>query len=382
MCEVMTPYTPPRFPLRKGNTSRTAHANIPEGAVEIEHGRKGFFGNVSHLYKSHKPTSWKRVEGPLKHHSFSLLNLKTEDMSDPDVNPTLLFYNNECEISLSRRVSEMPFYARNADGDLCIFIHRGEGVMESDYGRIDFRKGDYIIIPRGTSYRMVPSSEDNFFLLIEATDSEYDLPDRGMLGPTAQIDPAMIETPDLPEHPTRPDGEWEVRIKRSDEYTSVYYDFNPVEDTIGWKGDVTVWKVNIDDFNPVMSPKYHLPPSVHTTFMARGFVICSFVPRPLEDPDVLRIPFYHNNIEYDELLFYHDGNFFSRHGINEADVTLHPPGILHGPQPQAFEKVQNNPAKTHTDEKAVMIDTRSPLKMTDAVKNVENPEYINSWKEE
>lgn len=375
------PYVPPRFPKKQGNPINKAHGKIPDGQVEIEHGRKGFFGRVSHLYKSHKPTGWTKVEGPLQHHSFSLLKMKTADQENPTANPTLLFYNNECEISLSKMKQEMPFYARNADGDLCVFIHKGEGRMESDYGRVQFKVGDYIIIPRGTSYRFVPTTEDNFFMFIETTESQYDLPDRGMLGPTAQIDPGMIETPILPDDPTRPEDEWEVRVKRYDQYTSVIYPFNPVEDTISWKGDVTVWKVNIRDFNPVMSPRYHLPPSVHTTFITKGFVICSFVPRPLEDPDVLRIPFYHSNIEYDEFLFYHAGNFFSRHGINEADVTLHPPGILHGPQPQAFDKVQNNPEKTHTDEYAVMIDTINTLHISDAVRAVENPDYMQSWLE-
>ncbi len=375
------PYIPPRFPKKQGNPINKAHGTIPDGQIEIEHGRKGFFGRVSHLYKSNKPTSWSRVEGPLQHYAFSLLRMETDDQRDVYANPTLLFHNNDCKISLSKITIEMPYYARNADGDLNIFVHKGQGIMESDYGRIAFRRGDYIIIPRGTSYRLIPETTDNFLLHIEASDSQYDLPDRGMLGPTAQIDPGMIETPELPDNPIRPDDEWEVRIKKYGQYTKVFYPFNPVEDTVAWKGDVTVWKVNIRDFNPIMSPKYHLPPSAHTTFIARGFVICSFVPRPLEDPDVLRIPFYHSNIEYDELLFYHDGEFFSRHGIDEADVTLHPPGILHGPQPQAFDKVQNNSAKTHTNEYAVMIDTRAPLHITDAVKTVEKKDYMQSWKE-
>jgi homogentisate 1,2-dioxygenase len=108
-------------------------------------------------------------------------------------------------------------------------------------------------------------------------------------------------------------------------------------------------------------------------------VICSFVPRPLEDPSVLRIPFYHSNIEYDEVIFYHDGEFFSRHGIDKANITYHPGGIEHGPQPEAFEKVQNNPEVKRTNEKAVMIDTRKPLRFTDAAMECEHKEYWKSW---
>ncbi|MCY3410529.1 MAG: homogentisate 1,2-dioxygenase [Candidatus Heimdallarchaeota archaeon] len=372
---------PPIFFLKEGDPIKKAHGSIPEGLYEIEHGRRGFFGRVAHMYKNHKPTGWTRVEGPLQHHSYSLLKLRTQDMDDPYSNPTLCLYNNDCEIAVSRIKQPMPYYARNADGDLCIFIHRGEGRIETDYGRLDFNRGDYIIIPRGTSYRLVPSTEDNFFLYIESTDAEYDFPDRGMLGPNAQLDPGLVETPKLTKKPTRPNGEWEVRVKKFDEYTKVFYPFNPVEDTVAWKGDLTVWKVNIRDFNPIVSPKYHLPPSVHTTFLSQNFVICSFVPRPLEDPDVLRIPFFHSNIDYEEVIFYHDGEFFSRHGIDEADVTHHPPGIAHGPQPQAFDKVQKNADKTHTNEYAVMVDTRRRLFATDIMKTVENAGYMNSWKE-
>lgn len=375
-------YKPNLFPKREGNTSRSAHRTLPEGSVELEHGRAGFAGPVSHLYKSHAPTRWTRVEGPLQHHSYDFNKLVPEDMNDPAGMAKEILYNNQCRISISRRKEEMPYYYRNGDGDEVIFVHRGEGTFESDYGNMSYSTGDYLVIPRGTAYRLVPSTTDNFFLIIETTDGHFDLPDRGMLGPTAQFDPALIETPKLPEGAVRAEEEWEVRVKKYNQITKVWFPFNPVQDTLGWKGTVVPWKISINDFQPVVSPSYHLPPSVHTTFVARGFVICSFVPRPLESPDVLRIPFYHSNIEYEELIFYHDGEFFSRHGIDVGNVTYHPPGIYHGPQPQAFDKVQNNPEITHTNEKAVMIDTRQPLHVTDAAKAVENKDYMKSWSED
>lgn len=376
------PYKPNLFPKREGKTSRFAHRNLPEGTVELEHGRNGFFGPVSHLYKSHAPTEWTKIEGPLQHHSFDFNKLTPSDMNDPNGDASLLLYNNDIRISISRRSQPQPYYYKNGDGDECVFVHRGKGMFESDYGSMPFQTGDYIVIPRGTAYRFVPETTDNFFFILEATDSFFDLPDRGMLGPTAQIDPAMIETPELPDKPSRPEEEWELRVKKYHQITKVWFPFNPVQDTVGWKGTVTPWKVSINDFQPVTSPSYHLPPSVHTTFVANGFVVCSFVPRPLESPDVLRIPFYHNNIEYEELIFYHDGEFFSRHGIDVGNLTYHPPGIYHGPQPQAFDRVQNNPSVTHTNEKAVMIDTRHPLHMSDEAKAVENKDYVKSWHKE
>ena len=368
-----------RFPIKEGKTSLQAHTNLPEGTVEVEHGRKGFFGRASHLYKTNAPTGWTRIEGNLIPRSYAFEKLETDDMNDSGGNYTKIMYNSDISISISRRKTEMNYYFRNGDGDECIFIHRGNGTFESDYGSMSYDQGDYLIIPRGATYRLVPETQDNFYLIIEASDSEYEIPDRGMLGPNALFDTKIIETPKLPSTIVKPNEEWEVRIKKYDEYTSVFYPFNPVQDTVGWAGDVTPWKISINDFRPVTSPFYNLHPSVHNTFMSKGFVICSFVPRPLEDPSVLRIPFYHSNIEYEEVIFYHEGEFFSRHGIDVGNVTYHPPGIHHGPQPQAFDKVQNNPKVTHTNEKAVMIDTRKPLKLTDAVKSVENMDYWKSW---
>jgi homogentisate 1,2-dioxygenase len=148
-------------------------------------------------------------------------------------------------------------------------------------------------------------------------------------------------------------------------------------DVVGWKGDLWVAKLNVRDFRPVTSPRYHLPPSVHQTFQAGGCLISTFAPRPLEsDPDALRVPFYHRNTDYDEVLFYHQGAFFSRAGIQPGMLTLHPQGIHHGPQPQA---VQASKGKTHTSEVAVMIESKTPFTVSPEMEAVEIKDYALSW---
>ncbi|MBM3776300.1 MAG: homogentisate 1,2-dioxygenase, partial [Acidobacteria bacterium] len=221
-----------------------------------------------------------------------------------------------------------------------------------------------------------PETRDNFFLIVESK-TEFDQPDKGLLGQHALYDPAAIVTPE-PE-PMLEDGrEWEVRIKAEGEYSKVFYPFHPL-DVVGWKGDLTVWKINMRDIRPVMSHRAHLPPSAHTTFVTGGAVICSFLPRPLEqDPDALRVPFFHRNTDYDEFLFYHDGNFFSRANIVPGMATLHPRGIHHGPHPQALA---NQHQKTHTDEYAVMLDGLNPIRVLPAAEKVEWKEYWASWME-
>ncbi len=380
------------FPLGKGSYSRQAHVALPEGTFEDEHGREGFYGRVSHLYHQHPPTGWTRIEGPLKPRAIDCRKLEKASAlrnDDPFGEPVTFLYNDDLALRIVRPGGAMPYFARNGDADEVYFIHQGAGQMLSDYGPLRYTRGDYLVIPRGTTYRMLPdgAAGDEFYLLIESF-SEIKVPvgERGMLGVNAQYDMGVVETPepapaapgDLAGSRIGPQGEteWEVRIKREGQYTSVFYPFNPL-DVVGWKGDLCPLKLNIKDYRPVMSHRVHLPPSVHTTFLAQNFVICSFVPRPFEtDPEAMRVPFFHRNIDYDEVLFYHDGNFFSRHGIDAGMITWHPQGIHHGPHPKAIGAVRH---KTETDEYAVMLDTRRPLKMAEAAIPAEWPEYHMSW---
>ena len=172
---------------------------------------------------------------------------------------------------------------------------------------------------------------------------------------------------------------WQIKIKRRNQISTVTYPFNPL-DAVGWHGDNTVVRLNWRDIRPLMSHRYHLPPSAHTTFVANGFGVCTFTPRPVEsDPGALKVPFFHNNDDYDEVLFYHRGNFFSRDNIEAGMVTLHPCGFPHGPHPKALKKAQEDPA-TFAEEVAVMIDTRRALEVAEAAAAVDVPEYVNSWR--
>jgi homogentisate 1,2-dioxygenase len=376
------------WPIVKGKASKQAHVALPEGTYEEEHGREGFFGRVSHLYHAHPPTGWTRIEGALRPHAFDLNAITPTDMTDARGVPEPILYNDDLIVSISRRSTAAPYYSRNADGDELFFIHRGTGVIETDFGTIGYEPGDYVVVPRATTYRFVPKTDDTFVVVVEAH-SEILPPtpeQKGLIGMHALYDMGAVEIPEF--EPYEPAGsplaaaqngkEYELRIKRLGEYTAVFYPFHPI-DIIGWKGDLTVFKINMRDIRPVMSPRVHLPPSAHTTFLAQNFVICSFLPRPLEeDPETLRVPFYHRNTDYDEVLFYHDGDFFSRDNIKAAMMTLHPQGIHHGPHPKALKR---NDAITRTNEFAMMLDARHPLNIAPAADAVEWKEYWTSWQE-
>jgi homogentisate 1,2-dioxygenase len=173
---------------------------------------------------------------------------------------------------------------------------------------------------------------------------------------------------------------WHVRIKRLSMISAATYHFNPL-DAVGWHGDLAPVRLNVRDIRPLTSHRYHLPPSAHSTFVCKRFVVCTFVPRPFEtDPGALKVPFFHNNDDFDEVIFYHRGEFFSRDNICAGMVTFHPSGLTHGPHPKALKNILN-PQKTATDEVAVMLDTRDPLHVADDLpENVENTAYVNSWR--
>jgi len=367
--------------LSKGKVPKQAHVAIPEGLYEEEHGRQGFFGPVTQFYHTHPPTDWKRIEGPLKPRAFNTYDLKPADLTDPRGEPTKVLYNNDVALFISRRTAPMPFCFRNGDGDEVHFIHKGRGVLQSDFGPLSYGAGDYLVIPKGTTYRLVPETRDNFSMIIQSR-TAIRFPDRAGIGHYAPFDYDVIETPE-PAPVTEQKAEWELRVRRRGEHTSVFYDFCPL-DVVGWKGTQSVFKLNVKDFRPLMSEGVHLPPSAHGTFEADGFVICTFAPRPLEgDPQALRVPWYHRNIDYDEVFFVHSGEFTlsRRSGTTPFGVlSLNPQGLHHGPQPGVWENsVKNWQKDARLEFVAINLDTEEPLIMTPEAQGIEIPGYADLW---
>ncbi|MCB0363079.1 MAG: homogentisate 1,2-dioxygenase, partial [Bdellovibrionales bacterium] len=205
-------------------------------------------------------------------------------------------------------------------------------------------------------------TENSQFLIVENRTSHFEEPDRGLVGKNALYDSNALVLPDLTRQMQKQKELYlevkEVRVKHLDEMTRFRYK-DDIFDVVGWKGDLYPFSLHMDHIMPLMSHRAHLPPSAHTTFVAKDFVICSFLPRPLEtDNDALKVPFYHQNIDYDEVLFYHEGDFFSRDNLHAGMMSFHPAGFAHGPHPKAMKGIGN---KTETNEYAVMIDSRWPL---------------------
>ncbi len=366
------------FPRSQGEASRQAHCDLPEGSYERELGREGFFGPATHMYHRHRPTDWLRFEGDLKPRAFDTTHLGSLGASPWDA--CELLYNSHVRVRTWTMPGSMGHLARNADGDELLFIHKGQGQLFCDYGHLEVREGDYIAIPRSTMWRLESDGPMNI-LMIEATGGSYMLPDKGMLGPHAIFDPAVLDIPELNDRfrAQQDENDWEVEVKSRGRVSRIVYPFNPL-DAIGWKGDLAPVRVNWRDIRPVLSDRYHLPPSAHTTFVANRFVVCTFAPRPFEtDPGALKVPFFHNNDDYDEVIFYHQGEFFSRDNIHPGMITWHPVGFTHGPHPKAMENAFEQKS-SGTDEVAVMIDTRDALNVDERAEAIEWGGYADSWR--
>ncbi|PSW19903.1 homogentisate 1,2-dioxygenase [Photobacterium sanctipauli] len=371
-----------QFPITEGKASKQAHCDLPEGTFERECGKEGFFGPASHMYHSHPPTGWINWEGPLRPRAIDT-NAMNASTACPWQAP-LILHNNNLKLRVWQTERDMSHLVRNGDGDEVLFVHHGSGDLYCDYGHLSYRDGDYIVLPRATSWRISPNSPTTL-LMIEASNSAFQMAERGLVGQHAVYDPAVLEYAKIDQafldQQTENDAQhWQVKLKARNSLNTITYPFNPL-DAQGWKGNLTAFKLNWRDIRPLMSHRYHLPPSAHTTFVAEGFVICTFVPRPIEtDPNALKVPFFHNNDDYDEVLFYHRGNFFSRDNIEAGMITHHPCGFSHGPHPKALAASQTQP-KAETDEVAVMIDARYPLEVADLPEGAENTNYVYSWQE-
>ncbi len=368
------------FPRVEGIASRQAHADLPPDTFERELGKEGFYGPSTQMIHRHAPTGWSRFDGPLRPRAFDTNRLAAKAESPWDA--VLLFSNPHLQFRHWRAHASMSHLARNSDGDELLFIHEGCGELFCDYGHLTVRDGDYVLVPRGTMWR-IEVTRALAALLIEASNDSYQLPEKGIVGEHAIFDAAALDMPRIDETFRAQQGEteWRVVVKRRGALSEITYPFNPL-DALGWHGTLAPVRLNWRDLRPLMSHRYHLPPSAHTTFATSRFVVSTFCPRPLEsDPGALKLPFFHNNDDYDEVIFYHRGQFLSRDNIRPGMITLHPSGLTHGPQPKAFRAAVTG-ARRETDEVAVMVDARDALDVASLPQGVEWPGYVDSWKSE
>lgn len=366
----------------------------PNGDLYYEQlfGTIGFDGMASNSYHEHRPTQVKKI---LKQYSISPKIAKENNIQSykfigfnvPPENDYLesrkvILTNSDCNIILAAPKKSLDdYFYKNTDADEVIFIHKGAGKLRTHLGNLDFKYGDYLVIPRGMIYQIQFDTEENRLFIVESYYPIY-TPKRyrnffGQLLEHAPFCERDIRRPkELETHNEK--GDFLIKVKKQNEIIEMVYATHPF-DVVGYDGYNFPYAFSIHDFEPITG-RIHQPPPVHQTFESSAFVICSFVPRLYDyHPDSIPAPYNHSNIDSDEVLYYVDGDFMSRNDVDEGHISLHPAGIPHGPHPGAAER---SIGKTKTGELAVMVDTFKPLKITEEAIKIGDETYYQSWLEE
>jgi len=351
-------------------------------------GNRGFAGPSSLLYHLHLPTAIRESE-PVKDLAIegepeSELRNRHFDTSKVVCGPSLtldrvpLLFNSDVTLSLARPTATDDTFFRNGQADEMIYVAEGGGTLESAFGEVPYRQGDYVVVPRAIVHRFVLGEGPHRYLVFESADyvrapRRY-RGDHGQLlegAPYSERDfrvPGNLRTRDEK-------GSFAILVKAHDRLTRITLDHHPF-DVVGWDGFYYPYAFSIHDFEPRVG-RTHLPPPVHQTFEGNGFVICSFCPRPYDfDREAIPAPYSHTNAMSDEVIFYASAEFMSRKGVSFGSITLHPDGLPHGPQPGRTEA---SVGAKWTDELAVMLDTFKPLRVARGFLGAEDPSYWRSW---
>jgi len=378
-----------------GNIPPKRHTQFrkPNGDLYYEQlfGTVGFDGMSTNSYHEQRPTQVKEIRTQYsvapkiaKSNNIQSYKLQGFDVAPQDdylESRTIVLTNSDLHIVLAApRKSTVDYFYKNTDSDEMLFIHKGSGKLRTMYGNLDFKYGDYLIIPRGMIYKIDFDTEDNRLFIVEShrpiyTPKQY----RNWFGqllehaPYCERDirrPYELET-------NNEKGDFLIKIKKKDEIFEMIYATHPF-DVIGYDGYNYPYAFSIHDFEPITG-RVHMPPPVHQTFETDAFVVCSFVPRLYDyHPIAIPAPYNHSNIDADEVLYYVDGDFMSRNDIKQGNISLHPAGIPHGPHPGAAER---SIGKKETLELAVMVDTFKPLMVTEDAMKIADDTYFQSWLE-
>lgn len=362
----------------------------PSGALYHEEliGNEGFAGVSSLLYHLHPPTMVRDVEpiAPLvwvagedrglRHRHYRTSALPAGGDVVRGRRP--LLWNADVAFLFARPTETLEAFYRNGQADELLFVSDGEGVLESPFGDLPYRRGDYLIVPRGVVHRLRIGGGEHRYLIFESrgvvrTPKRY----RNTYGQHLETAPFCERDFRLPSELRTIDeaGEFEVLVKHRNGLHKYVYARHPF-DVVGWDGYYYPWAMNVADFCPIVG-KVHLPPPVHQVFEGDGFVVCNFVPRLYDfDADAIPVPYHHTNAQSDEVLYYASDRFMSRRGIEYGSITLHPDGIPHGPHPGLIEP---SIGAKETDELAIMLDTFRPLDFGAEAERIEDREYWRSW---
>lgn len=379
-----------------GIVPRAPHAGpLLQHLYELEHGRAGFAGSVTHTYHLYPPNNWiasetkilenfaPRWESPLRplggiHHLLQPV-APAKGTPDGDVyrGMTRLVANATAAMNVTAPARPMDYFFEHHAASLVYFVHAGGGTLETTFGPMAYGQGDFLIIPKGITHRFDPAPGPQYYWMYEsfAGDPEKaESPSTGQFITHSRSDyryPKSLQT-------MNEAGRFEIVSKTDGVYTRRVHVTHPF-DVVGWRGTYLPYKFAVEDVRPLVADRSHVPPSGHTIFKLPGCYLCVFTVRSVEK-EAMWLPFFHRNLDYTETLGYHFGNFFSGGGVvGPAMVTVHPVGLPHGPKPKALEAFMSGHRPEVHNEVAVMADFANPTQISAAALALSRPDYMAAW---
>lgn len=362
----------------------------PDGSLYYEElfGTEGFSGISSLVYHLRPNTTVQEVlprppvpaevweEDVHRHHLFRTID--APQGGDAVSGRQVLLFNQDVSFAIARPTERMAYFYRNGRSDELYWVHEGSGLLDTIFGELRYRPGDWLVIPRGTLYQLQPDAEPQRFLIFESN-GPVETPrryrnDYGQFLEHAPMSERDLRPPtNLRTHDEA--GDFEVRVKTGQKVTGYCFHHHPF-DLVGWDGFLYPYAFNVEAFDPITG-RIHQPPPVHQVFQAPGAVFCNFLPRKVDyHPLAIPSPYGHSNIDSDEVLYFVGGKFMGRAAVEAASFSLHPGGIPHGPKPGGLELSIGMEA---TEETAIMLDTFRPLQITQAARPYDDPKYPLAW---
>jgi homogentisate 1,2-dioxygenase len=178
--------------------------------------------------------------------------------------PEVLLSNADVSVAISQRAAAMPFAYRDTDADLLYFVHRGTGAFATEFGRLPYESGDYVLIPKGITFSLTPDAGGSHLLAIESP-APLTLTEHQQVGRHMPVDPVVLTVPELCDYDFPSRDEWELRMKHGGAHSSIFYRDNPLV-SAGWKGDLFPYELNIRDIIPISSDRIRPAQSAWATF--------------------------------------------------------------------------------------------------------------------
>src|SRR5438067_9047848 len=196
-------------------------ARVGLGELREEHlSRQGFQGPVAMIYRTEGPNEVVRVEGEYRSRAIDSADVVASDATDPRGGPQVLLSNDDVAVAISRRRQAMPYCYRDVTGDLLYFVHRGSGTFATEFGPIAYEPGDWVFLPKSTTFRQLPDPGDSLFLVVESP-QPIRLAEHENVGRHTPVDPTMLDVPDVVDYQRPPQSEYEVRIKHEGGHSSI-----------------------------------------------------------------------------------------------------------------------------------------------------------------